>query len=60
MRYKIGNPMTGNKQPEEYKNIEDAEEAIIEASIDDGLWGVWDEEQGYWVSLSLGGVLYTN
>jgi hypothetical protein len=54
MTYRIGNPLTGAKEPEEYEELEDAEIAAIQASIDDGLWGVWDEDDGELVSLAFG------
>lgn len=52
--YSIGNPLTGHKEPERYEECEDAEIAALEASIDDALWGVWDEDDGELVSLALG------
>lgn len=58
--YKIGNPKTGEKEPEEYAEIEDAEEAAVKASIDDGLWGVWDEETGVLISLAFGSALFVS
>lgn len=58
MGYQIGNPITGVKEDEKYEEIEDAEEAAIKASIDDALWGVWDEETDMLVSLAFGCVLF--
>lgn len=58
--YKIGNPKTGEKELEEYAEIEDAEEAAVKASIDDGFWGVWDEETGTLISLAFGSVLFSS
>lgn len=52
MAFIIGSPLTGTKEPERYKELEDAEIAALEASIDDSLWGVWDEEDGELVSLA--------
>lgn len=52
MSYRIGNPMTDNIQLDNFEDIEDAEEAAIQASIDDDLWGVWDVQTGVWVSLA--------
>lgn len=46
MAYSIGNPLTGEKQEEQFEELEDAEIAALEASIDDALWGVWDEDDG--------------
>ncbi len=50
--YSIGNPLTGEKQEERFEELEDAEVAVLEASIDDSLWGVWDEDDGELVSLA--------
>lgn len=54
MTYVIGNPLTNTLEPEHYEELEDAEIAALEASIDDSLWGVWDEDDGELVSLALG------
>jgi hypothetical protein len=54
MTYRIGYPLTGEKEPEEYEDLEDAEIAALKASIDDALWGVWDEDDGELVSLAFG------
>jgi hypothetical protein len=54
MAYSIGNPLTGEKQEEQFEELEDAEIAALEASIDDALWGVWDEDDGELVSLAFG------
>jgi hypothetical protein len=58
--FKIGNPLTGFKEDETYEEVEDAEEAAINASIDDSLWGVWDEETKDWLSLVFMQTLYSN
>jgi hypothetical protein len=52
MMYSIGNPMTGAKEEERFEELEDAEVAALEASIDDALWGVWDEDDGELVPLA--------
>ena len=54
MTYLIGNPITGEKQEDQFEELEDAEIAALEASIDDSLWGVWDEDDGELVSLAFG------
>jgi hypothetical protein len=53
MMYAIGNPINGQKEPEQYEELEDAEVAALNASIDDAR-GVWDEDDGELVSLALG------
>lgn len=50
--YSIGNPLTGHKEKVRFDDIEDAEIAALEASIDDALSGVWDEDNGELVSLA--------
>lgn len=52
--YTIGNPLTGKKEEKRFEELEDAEIAALEASIDDALWGVWDEDDGELVSLAFG------
>lgn len=52
MTYSIGNPITGSKEPENFEELDDAETAAVEASIDDSLWGVWDNDDGELVSLA--------
>jgi hypothetical protein len=52
--FSIGNPITGNKKEDRFEELEDAEIAALEHSIDDALWGVWDEEDGELVSLAFG------
>jgi hypothetical protein len=54
MAYSIGNPITGNKEEERFEELDDAEIAALEASIDDALWGVWDEDDGELMSLAFG------
>lgn len=54
MAYSIGNPLNGEKQEEQFEELEDAEIAALEASVDDGLWGIWDEDDGELVSLAFG------
>lgn len=54
MAYSIGNPITGEKQEDRFEELEDAEVAALEASIDDSLWGVWDEDDGELISLAFG------
>jgi len=52
--YSIGLPLIGKKEEERFEELEDAEIAALEASIDDSLWGVWDEDDGELVSLAFG------
>jgi hypothetical protein len=52
--YSIVNPFTGEKQEERFEELEDAEIAALKASIDDSLYGVWDEDDQELVSLAFG------
>jgi hypothetical protein len=58
MSYRIGNPLEDEIQSDEFEDIEDAEEAAIQASFDDHLWGVWDVQTSLWVSLAFRGSLF--
>lgn len=49
--YSIGDPFTGKRTDMRYKNQEDADIAAIEASVDDHVWAVWDEDDGELVAL---------
>lgn len=48
MAYSIGNPLTGEKQEAQFEELEDAEIAALEKSIDDSLWGVWMKMTANW------------
>ena len=50
--FSIGNPETGKRTDMRYEKQELADIAAIEASIDDQIWAVWDEDDGELVALA--------
>jgi hypothetical protein len=55
--FSIGNPNNPTKDDARFEDQEDAEIAAIEASIDDSVWAVWDEN-GEVVALAFGRVIF--
>lgn len=58
--YKVGILQRPNEADEEFDEIEDAEEAAITNSIDDGLWGVWDVETNTLISIAYAQILFSS
>jgi len=50
--FSIGNPETGKRTDMRYETQELADIAAIEASTDDHIWAVWDENDGELVALA--------
>jgi len=56
--YSIGRLESPAPDDEQFSNLEDAETAAIEASIDDGVWAVWDNASGEVLSVVYGSIAY--
>lgn len=56
--FSIGNPNNPTKDDPRFDEQEDAEVAAIEVSVDDGVWAVWDDEDGEVVALAFGRVIF--
>lgn len=56
--FSIGDPFTGKRTDMRYETQEFADIAAIEASIDDHVWAVWDEDDGELVALAFQGQLF--
>lgn len=50
--FSIGDPFTGKRTDVRYETQELADIAAIEASIDDHVWGIWDEDDEELVALA--------
>lgn len=57
--YKIGILHNPTGDGEQFDELEDAEEAAIENSIDDGIWGVWNIESRELVSIAYAQELFS-
>lgn len=44
--FSVGVLIHPSKDDERFEELEDAEEAAIKASIDDDVWGVWEDDGG--------------
>lgn len=50
--FSIGDPLTGKRTDMHYETQELADIAAIEASLNDHIWAVWDEDDGELVALA--------
>jgi hypothetical protein len=57
--YSIGDPTMPKPEDRRFGDLESAEDAVVEAAIDDSVWAVWDDENGEVLALAFGGVLFT-
>lgn len=51
MTYSIGDPHIGKRTDMLYEDQESADIAAIEASVDNHIWAIWDEDDGELVAL---------
>ena len=56
--FSIGDPCNAKKDDARFDNQQDAEVAAVEASIDDSVWAVWDDEDGEVVALAFARVIF--
>ena len=57
--YSIGDPNMPTPEDRRFDELIDAEDAAVEATIDDHVWAVWNDENGEVLCLAFGGVLFT-
>ena len=56
--YSIGRLESPHPDDEQYSDFEEAEMAAIVASIDDGVWGVWDNKRGEVMAIAYQQIAY--
>lgn len=57
--YKVGILERPDKEDEQFSSLENAEVVAITNSMDDGVWGVWNVEDGSLVSIAYQSQIYS-